>query len=149
MLCESELFLHKPAKKFDNLFACVLYKLNGDGLLPTFSRCVREPAVNVAGTEVIVTLLVIILVLAVVAGFLGYQWRMQIDRTKSATSMIKQADSERRVVTTAEREAADFAYSDEANAMAAAAATASSKSRGVTSIWPESQEQEALKSISE
>ena len=70
-------FYIKTAKKFNHLFACVSYKLNGDGLLPTFSRCVREPAVNVAGTEVIVTLLVIILVLAVVAGFLGYQWRLQ------------------------------------------------------------------------
>jgi len=114
----------------------------------TTCECVREPAVNVAGTEVIVTLLVIILVLAVVAGFLGYQWRLQIDRTKAAASRIKQVDSERRVATAAEREAADLVYPEEANAFAATAA-ASSKSSGVTSIWPESQEQEALTSISE
>ena len=60
--------------------------------------------------------------------------------------MIKQVNSERRAVTTAEGEAADVAYSEEANALAAAA---SSKSSVVTSVWPESQEQEALKSISE
>ena len=69
-----------------NNYVFVLYELIGDGLLPTFSRCVREPAVNVAGTEVIVTLLVIILVLAVVAGFLGYQWRLQGGRVSSWAS---------------------------------------------------------------
>ena len=83
------------------LMRSVLYTglVGGDGLFPLpFPRCVREPAVNVAGTEVIVTLIVIILVLALVAGFLGYQWRMQIDRTNSATSMIKQVNSERRAM---------------------------------------------------
>ena len=113
-------------------------------LLP-LPRCVREPAVNVAGTEVIVTLIVIILVLALVAGFLGYQWRLQIDRTSSATSMIKQVNSERRAMTAAEGEAADPVYPEEATAVA----SLSSKGRGVTSIWPESQEQQRLKSISD
>ena len=110
-----------------------------------FPRCAREPAVNVAGTEVIVTLIVIILVLALVAGFLGYQWRMQIDRTNSATSMIKQVNSERRALATAtEGEAAsNLVYPEEASE-----AESSSKGGGVTSIWPESQEQQRLKSIS-
>ena len=101
-----------------------------------------------AGTEVIVTLIVIILVLALVAGFLGYQWRMQIDRTNSATSMIKQVNSERRAMhaTATEGETAEnLVYPEEATE-----AESSSKGRGgVTSIWPESQEQQRLKSISE
>ena len=121
--------------------------LGGDGLfLLPFPRCVREPAVNVAGTEVIVTLIVIILVLALVAGFLGYQWRIQIDRTNSATSMIKQVNSERRAMhaTATEGEAAEnLVYPEEA------AESLSPKGGGVTSIWPESQEQQRLKSISD
>ena len=132
------------------LMRSVLYTglVGGDGLFPLpFPRCVREPAVNVAGTEVIVTLIVIILVLALVAGFLGYQWRMQIDRTNSATSMIKQVNSERRAMhaTATEEEAAEnLVYPEEATE-----AESSSKGRGVTSIWPESQEQQRLKSISD
>ena len=127
------------------LMRSVLYTglVGGDGLFPLpFPRCVREPAVNVAGTEVIVTLIVIILVLALVAGFLGYQWRMQIDRTNSATSMIKQVNSERRALATAEGE--NLVYPEEATE-----AESSSKGRGVKSICPESQEQQRLKSISE
>ena len=130
------------------LMRSVLYTglVGGDGLFPLpFPRCVREPAVNVAGTEVIVTLIVIILVLALVAGFLGYQWRMQIDRTNSATSMIKQVNSERRDMARAEGEAAEnLVYPEEATE-----AESSSKGGGVTSIWPESQEQQRLKSISD
>ena len=139
-----QLFVTETEQNFDPN-VCVPYKLTGDGLFPTFSRCIREPALNMAGTEVVVTLLVIILVLAVVAGFLGYQWRMQIDRTNSATSLIKQVNSERRAVATEERETEDLVYPEETNALATAAAS----SKAVTSIWPESQEQDALKSISE
>ena len=53
---------------------CSLYELIGDG---TFFRCIRKEVVNAAGTEVIVILCVAILVLAVVAGVLAYEWRVQ------------------------------------------------------------------------
>ena len=53
---------------------CSLFELIGDG---TFFRCIRKEVVNAAGTEVIVILCVAILVLAVVAGVLAYEWRVQ------------------------------------------------------------------------
>ena len=68
------MFLGPPKLSVIMTGGCSLYELIGDG---TFFRCIRKEVVNAAGTEVIVILCVAILVLAVVAGVLAYEWRVQ------------------------------------------------------------------------
>ena len=68
---------------------CSLYELIGDG---TFFRCIRKEVVNAAGTEVIVILCVAILVLAVVAGVLAYEWRVQGGRPSRVNGLFNFTD---------------------------------------------------------
>ena len=100
-----------------------------------FFRCVRdEQHLNVAGAEVVAILLVIVLVLACVAGFLGYKLRMQMARTaaaaKAAASRTQSSGFEERM------------------AAAAAAALPTEDTTEEKLLWPE-REERPLSVISE
>ncbi len=93
-----------------------------------------ETHLNIAGAEVVATLLVIVFVLALVAGFLGYQLRMQMSRAAAAAKA--KADLS--------REASSAVAGILGSPDAAATDTAEEKL-----IWPERQDQVRLSVIAD